>query len=95
MAARRAIIHWRVGEPAAVHADMMAAMRTLDHQVLADDRRILYRDFAQWSRPEAACPVCGSNQHVAVPGVPPRLIPCDGLRAWMAGSRDEASGAVG
>lgn len=94
MAARRAMVHWHADEMADLHAGMLAALRTLDHEVLAVDRRALYRDFAQWSRPEVRCPACGSDQHVAVPGVPPRLVPCDELRALMAGGSRDA-GAIG
>jgi hypothetical protein len=46
---------------------------------LADPTR-LYRRFVAWSlERHRACRVCGRAGHDAVPGAPPRLVPCDTL----------------
>jgi hypothetical protein len=44
---------------------------------LADPAK-LYKRFLRWTLPkDHACRLCGKPGHDAVPGVPPRLIPCD------------------
>jgi hypothetical protein len=44
---------------------------------VADPTR-LYKRFVRWTLgPDRACRVCGEAGHDALPGVQPRLIPCD------------------
>jgi hypothetical protein len=39
----------------------------------------LFRRFLGWTlAKDAACRVCGKPGHDFIPGVPPRLIPCEG-----------------
>jgi hypothetical protein len=62
---------------------MAIAQRELDDTNLAT----LYRRFLAWTlEPDQRCAICGSRRHAALPGVPPRLVPCDGLRAAFAAS---------
>jgi hypothetical protein len=57
---------------------MAIAQRELDDTNLAT----LYRRFLAWTlEPDQRCAICDNRRHAALPGVPPRLIPCDGLRA--------------
>lgn len=49
----------------------------------------LYRRFVGWSLAEdAACRVCGRGGHDWVPGVLPRLVPCDGRTKVMPPVRE-------
>jgi hypothetical protein len=42
---------------------------------------VLYRRFLGCTlHPDEACRVCGRSGHTVVPGLPPRLFPCDGIR---------------
>jgi rRNA maturation protein Nop10 len=50
----------------------------------------LYRRFVGWTLDDRdRCPACGRRGHAPVPGVPPRLCPCDKL--YEAGSTDAES----
>ena len=41
----------------------------------------LHRRFVKWTRDhDESCRACGSHMHAVVPGIPPRLVPCDDLR---------------
>ncbi|WP_327007954.1 hypothetical protein OHA72_12160 [Dactylosporangium sp. NBC_01737] len=43
--------------------------------------------FIAWTlEPDQRCAICDSRRHAVMPGVPPRLIPCDGLREVIAAS---------
>jgi hypothetical protein len=43
---------------------------------------LLYRRFMGWTLgPGEVCRVCGRSSHTVVTGLPPRLLPCDGIRA--------------
>lgn len=68
-----------------VRAAALEQMRVADAEAGYRSRYKLYRQFAVWTHREMRCGVCGSDRHVALPGVPPRLYGCDGIRALMAG----------
>jgi hypothetical protein len=78
----------------AVEAAMTALLRLADADIDLCDRLKLCQDFTAWTRRFEVCGICGSSQHVARPGVPPRLIQCDALVAWMSEHREKAR-AVG
>ncbi|GAA2591973.1 hypothetical protein GCM10010399_23120 [Dactylosporangium fulvum] len=61
----------------------MAKLMAIAQGELDDtDPAALYRRFLAWTlESDQRCALCGSRRHAAIPGVPPRLIPCDGLRA--------------
>ena len=59
--------------------------RVADTEVGAHSAPELYRRFRVWTHRHLVCGVCGSDRHVALPGVPPRLYGCDGIRPLMAG----------
>jgi hypothetical protein len=55
---------------------------------LADPTR-LYRRFLAWTLPEdATCRLCGSASHDAIPGLPPRLLPCKVAERLQPGASD-------
>jgi hypothetical protein len=48
----------------------------------------LYTRFVAWALPPAqACRVCGRPSHGVLPGLPPRLNPCDRLHDDPPGTR--------
>ncbi|MFG2038134.1 hypothetical protein [Dactylosporangium sp. NPDC048998] len=68
-----------------VRAATAGQLRVADTEVGEHPRHKLYRQFTVWTHRHLVCGVCGSDRHVALPGVPPRLYQCDGIRALMAG----------
>ncbi|WP_433610349.1 hypothetical protein ACQP2P_41000 [Dactylosporangium sp. CA-139114] len=68
-----------------VRAATAGQMRVADSEVDKESAYKLYRRFTVWTHRNLVCGVCGSDRHVALPGVPPRLYGCDGIRALMAG----------
>ncbi|MGI5245152.1 hypothetical protein [Dactylosporangium sp. CA-139066] len=60
-------------------------LRVADTEVGEHSGHKLYRQFTVWTHRNLVCGVCGSDRHVALPGVPPRLYRCDGFRTLVAG----------
>jgi len=64
----------------------MVKLMAIAQRELGDtDLATLYRRFLAWTLElDQRCAICGSRRHAVLHGVPPRLIPCDGLRAAVA-----------
>jgi hypothetical protein len=61
---------------------LMVAERELSGVALAE----LYRRFVAWALTAGEqCRVCGSPRHAVLPGLPPRVVPCDKVRRLMRG----------
>ena len=72
-------------DPAAVRQTMAKLMAIAQRELDDTDLATLYRRFLAWTlEPDQRCAICGSRRHAVLPAVPPRLIPCDGLRAASA-----------
>lgn len=67
----------------------MAKLMAIAGSELPDRRpEALYRRFLAWTlEPGQRCTVCGSRRHAVIPGVPPRLIPCNGNAGGRRGER--------
>lgn len=74
-------------DPAVLRQTMAKLMAIAQRELDNTDLATLYRRFLAWTlESEQLCAICGSRRHAVLPGVPPRLIPCDGLRAAFAAS---------
>jgi hypothetical protein len=91
MNARLLIKHHQRDEYHAVEATMTGLLRLADADIDECDRLKLCQDFTAWTRRHEVCGVCGSGEHIARPGVPPRLIQCDELLGLMTGGQAGAS----
>lgn len=85
LTARLLIRHRMKGLYDLVRAATAGQLRVADTEVGRHSGHELYRQFTVWTHRNLVCGVCGSDRHVALPGVPPRLYRCDGIRALMAG----------
>jgi transcriptional regulator with XRE-family HTH domain len=72
----------------------MAKLMAIAGSELPDRRPdALYRRFLAWTfEPGQRCTVCGSRRHAVIPGVPPRLIPCNGNASDRRGERPPQTG---
>ncbi|GAA0734280.1 hypothetical protein Drose_35105 [Dactylosporangium roseum] len=76
----------RTNDPAMLRQTMANLMAIAQQELDDTDPTTLYRRFLAWTlEPDQRCAICGSRRHAVIPGVPPRLIPCDGLRTALAG----------
>jgi hypothetical protein len=65
----------------------MAKLMAVAQGELDIDLTALYWRFLAWTlEPDQRCAICDSRRHAVLPGAPPRLIPCDGLRAAFTAS---------
>jgi hypothetical protein len=83
--ARLLIRHWMCEVYDLVRAAAAGQLRVADTEAGERSGFKLYQQFTVWTHRNLCCGVCGSDRHVAMPGVPPRLYRCDGIRALMAG----------
>ncbi|MGI5180529.1 hypothetical protein ACQEVZ_29865 [Dactylosporangium sp. CA-152071] len=72
-------------DPAALLQTMAKLMAIAQRELDGTDLATLYRRFLAWTlEPDQRCAICGSRRHAVTPGVPPRLVPCNGLRQVIA-----------
>lgn len=65
-------------EPAVLVAHLEHLMATAALDLQTGDPRRLYRRFVAWAlNRNQICRACGKSGHDALPGLPPRLLPCD------------------
>jgi hypothetical protein len=66
-------------------------------ELRCSDPTRLYQRFLGWALPkDQLCRLCGKRGHDAIPGVPPRLIPCEiAARLSLAAPDDAGTCGVG
>lgn len=65
-------------------AHLAALMAIAEQELVTLDRAGLYRRFLAWTRADGElCRVCGRRGHAVLPGLPPRLVPCEEVRELM------------
>jgi ribosomal protein S14 len=66
---------------------MAKLLAVAQRELEGTDLAALYRRFLTWTlEPDRRCAICGSRRHAVLPGVPPRLVPCNALRGVAAAS---------
>lgn len=84
--ARRAILdaHGGGGSTAA-QRQMLALLAAAIAETGQRDTTVMYRRFVGWALvPGERCHVCQGLRHAVVPGVPPRLVPCNEMHSLLA-----------
>lgn len=76
--AREALIDAHRIDPDALSSHLSALLRQAASDLRPADPAHLYPRFIAWAlSSDRACRLCGRSRHDAIPGVPPRLLPCE------------------
>jgi hypothetical protein len=77
--ARKQLAEIFLGSEDRLSAQMARLMGVAAHDLGLPDSSKLYRRFVRWTVDGAMlqCGRCGRSGHQALPGLPPRLFPCD------------------
>jgi hypothetical protein len=87
--ARQLLRELCVDDPSVMQRHMAQLMAVAEHEIGVLDRMTLYRRFVAWTLDDGQrCVVCGSLRHAVIPGVPPRLVPCNEVQQRLT---DEAA----